>query len=87
MSSSKKFVIKNFKSAVTMDNVQAKKVWESLQLAIHEIYNKNASTLSFEELYRNSYNLVLYKRGDMLYDGVTDTIKQKAENSVLGNIY
>ena len=70
-----------------MDNVQAKKVLESLQLAIHEIYNKNASTLSFEELYRNSYNLVLYKRGDMLYDGVTDTIKQKAENSVLGNIY
>ena len=85
-SPNKKFVIKNFKSAVTMDNIQAKKVWESLQVAIYEIYNKNASTLSFEELYRNAYNLVLLKRGDMLYDGVSDTIKQKAETSVKGII-
>ena len=39
-----------------------------------EIHNRNASTLSFEELYRNAYNLVLHKHGNLLYGGITDRL-------------
>ncbi|CAI5526714.1 unnamed protein product [Closterium sp. Naga37s-1] len=35
-----------------------------LEGAIYRIYNHNASGLSFEELYRNAYNMVLHKYGD-----------------------
>ena len=41
---------------------------------IQEIHKQNASGLSFEELYRNAYNMVLHKFGDKLYSGLTDTI-------------
>lgn len=41
-------------------------------MAITQIYNKNASLLSFEELYRNAYNLVLRKQGAKLYEAVSD---------------
>ena len=44
-----------------MDSAQAGQIWKSLRRAIDEIHNKNASVLSFEELYRNAYNLVLHK--------------------------
>ncbi|KAF4700139.1 Cullin-3, partial [Perkinsus olseni] len=48
--------------------------WESLKSAIHQIHNHNASHLSFEELYRNGYNLVLHKYGLKLYQGVEETV-------------
>ena len=46
----------------------------TLQEAIHEIHRQNASHLSFEELYRNAYNMVLHKFGDKLYTGLVDTV-------------
>jgi cullin 3 len=36
--------------------------WQKLAHAIKEIQKHNASKLSFEESYRYSYNMVLYKR-------------------------
>jgi cullin 3 len=54
-----------------MDRSEAAAVWDVLAGAIDEIYNRNASQLSFEELYRNAYNLVLHKHGALLYEGVT----------------
>ena len=57
-----------------MDDSAAGQTWEALARAIDEIYNRNASKLSFEELYRNAYNLVLHKHGTLLYDGVSDKI-------------
>lgn len=57
-----------------MDISAAGQTWEQLANAIDEIYNRNASQLSFEELYRNAYNLVLHKHGTLLYDGVSDKI-------------
>ena len=54
-----------------MDKTVAAQTWEVLANAIDEIYNRNASKLSFEELYRNAYNLVLHKHGNLLYDGVS----------------
>ena len=48
-------------------------VWGST--AITQIHKKNASSLSFEELYRNAYNLVLHKHGDLLYSGVKQSVQ------------
>jgi len=54
MSNQKKrnFQIEAFKHRVVMDPKYADKTWKILEHAIHEIYNHNASGLSFEELYR-----------------------------------
>jgi cullin 3 len=38
------------------------------------INSANSSHLSFEELYRLSYKLVLHKHGELLYNGVCETI-------------
>jgi hypothetical protein len=48
----KNFKIEPFKHKVEMDPKYAEKTWKILEDAIHEIYNHNASGLSFEELYR-----------------------------------
>ena len=41
-----------------------------LSSSLLEIHNKNASILSFEELYRHAYKLVLKKKGELLYQKV-----------------
>nr|XP_043632849.1 cullin-3A-like [Erigeron canadensis] len=76
MSSQKKrnFQIEAFKHRVVVDPKYAEKTWKVLEHAIHEIYNHNASGLSFEELYRNAYNMVLHKFGDKLYSGLVSTM-------------
>ncbi|KAK1423316.1 hypothetical protein QVD17_18614 [Tagetes erecta] len=76
MSSQKKknFQIEAFKHRVVVDPKYAEKTWKILEHAIHEIYNHNASGLSFEELYRNAYNMVLHKFGEKLYTGLVSTM-------------
>lgn len=59
---------------VTMDPAYAQKTWKLLKGAIHEIHKQNASGLSFEELYRNAYNMVLHKHGDILYNGLKEVV-------------
>jgi len=44
-----------------------------------EIHNRNASQLSFEELYRNAYNLVLHKHGNLLYEGITHKLANQLQ--------
>lgn len=44
--------IKAFKPATQVDSNYADTLWQVLSLAFQQIYNKNASNLSFEELYR-----------------------------------
>ena len=46
--------------------------WAVLASSLREIHTKNASNLSFEELYRNAYHLVLNKRGETLYERVKE---------------
>jgi cullin 3 len=70
----KKYSIRPFRQHQPMDNAAALRVWEQLERAMDEIYNRNASQLSFEELYRNAYNLVLHKHGQLLYEGVSHKI-------------
>ncbi|KAL5981116.1 Cullin-3A [Asimina triloba] len=76
MSTQKKrnFKIEAFKHRVELDPKYADKTWKVLEHAIHEIYNHNASGLSFEELYRNAYNMVLHKYGEKLYSGLVNTM-------------
>eukprot|EP00928_Gymnodinium_smaydae_P013192 TRINITY_DN1481_c0_g1_i1.p1 TRINITY_DN1481_c0_g1~~TRINITY_DN1481_c0_g1_i1.p1 ORF type:complete len:698 (-),score=160.68 TRINITY_DN1481_c0_g1_i1:107-2200(-) len=62
--------IRQFRSGDPMDEKESRRTWECLRHAIHQIHNHNASSLSFEELYRNAYNLVLHKYGELLYNGV-----------------
>lgn len=57
-----------------MSRTSAESIWNSLATAIDEIVLRNSSILSFEELYRNSYNLVIQKHGKLLYDGVTSKL-------------
>jgi cullin 3 len=65
-----------------MDRNAAQAIWEILANAIDEIYNRNASQLSFEELYRNAYNLVLHKHGTLLYDGVSEKLSSHLLDTV-----
>lgn len=51
------------------------KSWEVLSSAIVQIQNKNVSNLSYEQLYRKAYTLVLHKYGNKLYENVSDLIK------------
>jgi cullin 3 len=50
--------------------------WDILRSALREIHTKNASTLSFEQIYRASYKIVLKKQGDKLYDRVKEFEEQ-----------
>lgn len=59
-----------------MDRGSVEQKWSTLSRAMDEIVLRNSSQLSFEELYRNSYNLVIQKHGRMLYDNVTQKISQ-----------
>ncbi|KAG6494940.1 cullin-3B-like [Zingiber officinale] len=68
------FKIEAFKHRVEIDPKYAERTWKVLEHAIHEIYNHNASGLSFEELYRNAYNMVLHKYGEKLYSGLVTTM-------------
>lgn len=52
MSTRKKFVIKQYKQPMTMDREAAQRTWHSLRDAIDQIHRQDASSLSFEELYR-----------------------------------
>ncbi|EFJ43865.1 hypothetical protein VOLCADRAFT_83034 [Volvox carteri f. nagariensis] len=66
--------IEPFRHPISVDPQYADKTWKVLEDAIREIHNQNASGLSFEELYRNAYNMVLHKYGPRLYDGLIVTL-------------
>ncbi|PGH19226.1 hypothetical protein AJ80_04091 [Polytolypa hystricis UAMH7299] len=56
--------------------------WGVLSSALREIHTKNASNLSFEELYRNAYQLVLRKQGLELYDRVSNLEREWLSSEV-----
>lgn len=55
------------KKGLANTDVDFETTWGVLERAFKEIHTKNASALSFEELYRNAYKIVLKKKGDELY--------------------
>ncbi|MBW0469608.1 hypothetical protein O181_009323 [Austropuccinia psidii MF-1] len=60
--------------------------WSRLSKAINEILNHNASKLSFEEHYRYAYNMVLYKQGTKLFNGVRDLVANHLEDQATHRI-
>ena len=66
----------NLTQGLASADVDFDTTWGILELAFKEIHTKNASALSFEELYRNAYKIVLKKRGDELYAKVADFEKR-----------
>ncbi|KAE9381880.1 Cullin-domain-containing protein [Stipitochalara longipes BDJ] len=60
--------------------------WDILCSALREIHTKNASTLSFEQIYRASYKIVLKKQGDKLYDRVKEFEEQWFGTTVMPKI-
>lgn len=56
--------------------------WSILSSAIREIHRKDASRLSFEELYRTAYTLVIRKHGKRLYESVKLEIKSHLKTVV-----
>lgn len=57
-------------------------IWSVLASSLREIHTKNASSLSFEELYRSAYKIVLMTRGDDLYERVKDLEREWLDGSV-----
>ena len=56
---------------LTKDDIDFDATWAILATALTEIHTKNASILSFEELYRRAYKIVLKKKADLLYQRVS----------------
>lgn len=67
---------------MTMDEKYVESIWELLKNAIQEIQKKNNSGLSFEELYRNAYTMVLHKHGERLYSGLKEVVTVHLEKKV-----
>lgn len=61
-------------------------IWMTLKSAIQEIQKKNNGGLSFEELYRNAYTLVLHRKGDMLYEGIKAVIQEHLEDKIRDDV-
>ncbi|XP_050422595.1 cullin-3-B-like [Adelges cooleyi] len=60
--------------------------WAMLKNAIQEIQKKNNSCLSFEELYRNAYTMILLKHGERLYNGMRETVSAHLETKVRADV-
>jgi cullin 3 len=58
-----------------MSRDEAKVTWKKLEVAIAKIYQQDASDLSFEELYRYSYTMVIHRHGELLYSGMEQSIR------------
>lgn len=71
-----------FLSQMTMDEKYVNNIWDLLKNAIQEIQRKNNSGLSFEELYRNAYTMVLHKHGEKLYTGLREVVTEHLINKV-----
>lgn len=75
---------------MSMDEKYVTNIWGLLKNAIQEIQKKNNSGLSFEELYRNAYTMVLHKHGEKLYNGlrevVTEHLMKKVRQDVLDSL-
>jgi hypothetical protein len=58
-----------------MSRDEAKTTWKKLELAIEKIYLQNTFDLSFEELYRYGYKMVIHRHGELLYAGMEQSIR------------
>ncbi|CRL00700.1 CLUMA_CG013957, isoform A [Clunio marinus] len=76
------YLLTKFYVEMTMDEKFVESIWTLLKNAIQEIQKKNNSGLSFEELYRNAYTMVLHKHGERLYNGLKEVVTQHLQQKV-----
>jgi len=79
-------IVTHKKQGLNGADVDFESTWQVLEGAFREIHTKNASALSFEELYRNAYKIVLKKKGEDLYNKVAHFEAQWLGESVRGEI-
>jgi hypothetical protein len=60
-------------------DASADDTWQQLSRNIREIHAHNAFRLSFEENHRFAYNIVLAKKGALLYDGVCTLVRENLD--------
>ena len=60
-----------------MTELEAEQAWQGMKSGFHDIFLKRSGCLSFEELYRSAYNLVIHKHGKKLYAGVKDLVHDR----------
>ncbi|KAK4475673.1 hypothetical protein MN116_000941 [Schistosoma mekongi] len=73
----------------SIDERYANQLWDQIKSAIIEIQKKNNSCLSFEELYRNAYTLILQKHGERLYAGTEAVVREhmiRIRDSIVENL-
>ncbi|OAL01400.1 Cullin-domain-containing protein [Phaeosphaeriaceae sp. SRC1lsM3a] len=68
------------------DEVDFEDTWALIESAFKEIHTKNASKLSYEELYRHAYRIVLKKKGEQLYNKVHEFERSWLATTVRANI-
>ncbi|KAG2379126.1 hypothetical protein C9374_007764 [Naegleria lovaniensis] len=54
--------------------------WVLLKQAIQQIYAKKSSDLSYEELYRSAYKIVLNRHGELLYNNVETCMREHIDS-------
>lgn len=69
-----------FKNAEQMSVPEVDRIWSNLQQGFQQILTDDATSLSFEELYRSAYNMVIHKHGPKLHDGLTQVIRAHLAN-------
>ncbi|GMT32261.1 hypothetical protein PFISCL1PPCAC_23558, partial [Pristionchus fissidentatus] len=65
-----------------MDEAYVEQTLTMLQGAIKEIQRKNNGGLSFEELYRNAYTMVLHKHGERLYKALSAVVRDHLKGPI-----
>jgi cullin 3 len=68
------------------DKSEFEPCWELLKGALTDIHNKDATQLSFENLYRASYKIVLHRKGQQLYDNVKSFEEAWFRNHILPGV-
>jgi cullin 3 len=60
--------------------------WSVLEKAFGQIFTKNAGVLSFEELYRSAYKIVLKKQGPELYSRVVQFVEKWLSETIRARV-
>ena len=68
------------------DEIDFENTWATIEAAFREIHTKNASKLSYEELYRHAYRIVLKKKGEDLYQNVHEFERKWLSSDVRSTI-
>lgn len=62
--------------------VDPQQSWTVVDLALRQIYNNNASSLSFETTFRSAYMMVLQRAGNKLYSQSQQVISELVQDAV-----